>query len=277
MMNKFRFLFFLLFFISSTFRFDCFASISKEDSLKIISLFEKELISPVQNKFNAHFKIFFNTDVVLQRPLVAASADRSENDWNISILGASSLHPKMTNDAFVILLCHELGHHFGGAPRKIETDGKIRWSSVEGQADYYATAICAKRIFELMPASFFDSFTYPREIKKKCEENSRSRKAMLLCARSIIASEAFIQAVTERNLDWWSTDSRIPQSTIGVYPVSNNYEYPSDECRMNTLVLGSLCQEVISPNNDDLLGLTKNKIFCSGQFSRPSCWYTGSN
>jgi hypothetical protein len=56
----------------------------------------------------------------------------------IRAFGGLYRHPKMTNDAFKLVLCHELGHTFGGPPLYTGED-----MSVEGQADYYSTDNCA--------------------------------------------------------------------------------------------------------------------------------------
>lgn len=41
------------------------------------------------------------------------------------------------------MLCHELGHHLGGAPFKPD----ISWMSTEGQADYFSGSTCLKKIW----------------------------------------------------------------------------------------------------------------------------------
>lgn len=55
-------------------------------------------------------------------------------------------HSSMTKPLLDLFLCHELGHLSGGEPKLIRRNGKVSWSSVEGQADYYATYICMDRL-----------------------------------------------------------------------------------------------------------------------------------
>ena len=51
-------------------------------------------------------------------------------------------HDRMAPEVFDLFLCHELGHLLGGEPRIMLRSGKLSWSSVEGQADYFSTSIC---------------------------------------------------------------------------------------------------------------------------------------
>lgn len=251
-------------------------NISKREALAVIHIFEQELNSPVQSLFKANFKIELSAEFQLPGHPVAASADRFGNDWSISLLSNSLTHPQMTIDAFVLLICHELGHHFGGAPWKHDAEGNRRWASTEGQADYYATAVCAKRIFTLLPAPFLDSFSYPKVIKIKCREKTEGRQEAHLCARSIIASVAFIQTLSNKHLSWDSLDPSIVPKTLGTtpHPLTGQYQYPSDQCRLETLVKGALCQQLTAPNTEQLLGRSGSWAFCQeGPFARPSCWY----
>ena len=47
------------------------------------------------------------------------------------------------------MICHEVGHHLGGAPfmPKYYEDYYLFRGSSEGQADYYATSNCLKKWF----------------------------------------------------------------------------------------------------------------------------------
>lgn len=40
----------------------------------------------------------------------------------------------MTRDGLALVICHELGHHFGGAPKS--TVPLKKWNSYKGQVDY---------------------------------------------------------------------------------------------------------------------------------------------
>jgi Zn-dependent protease with chaperone function len=53
------------------------------------------------------------------------------------MFGGLARDPLVTKDGFSAVICHEIGHHIAGAPRK-----GFSWASNEGQADYFATTKC---------------------------------------------------------------------------------------------------------------------------------------
>ena len=55
-------------------------------------------------------------------------------------------HHLMTKPMLDMFLCHEMGHLSGGDPKIIRRNGKESWSSVEGQADYFATSVCMEAL-----------------------------------------------------------------------------------------------------------------------------------
>lgn len=60
----------------------------------------------------------------------------------VDAFGGLARYGFMTTDAFVGVLCHELGHHLGGAPR-------IDWASNEGQSDYWGFRSCMRKIMSV--------------------------------------------------------------------------------------------------------------------------------
>jgi hypothetical protein len=66
---------------------------------------------------------------------VNAYAQRVGNEWRVSMFGGLARHDTITADGFALVVCHEIGHHIGGAPRKTSTWSNP-WASNEGQADY---------------------------------------------------------------------------------------------------------------------------------------------
>ena len=51
---------------------------------------------------------------------VNAYAERSPDQrvWGVSMFGGLARHPSITEDAMSLVVCHEIGHHIGGAPKK---------------------------------------------------------------------------------------------------------------------------------------------------------------
>jgi hypothetical protein len=70
---------------------------------------------------------------------VNALASRASGVWKIEIFGGLLLHPELDDDKLLLVMCHELGHHLGGAP----TASRQGWSACEGQADYWSASACA--------------------------------------------------------------------------------------------------------------------------------------
>ena len=60
------------------------------------------------------------------------------------------LHPKVTKDVLALIGCHEVGHHLGGAPRKLDPP-----LSYEGQADFFAPQACFDRWLALDVATTY--------------------------------------------------------------------------------------------------------------------------
>ena len=75
-------------------------------------------------------------------PRTNAEVTKKDNQIVIEIMGGMLNHPRMSDHAFKLLLCHEFGHVSGGPPLK----SRGGWSSTEGQADYYSGFTCAKQL-----------------------------------------------------------------------------------------------------------------------------------
>ena len=69
---------------------------------------------------------------------VNAYAYPKGDQMRVAMFGGLARHPEVTKDGFMMVMCHELGHHLGGAPMK-------SWASNEGQSDYFAANKCFKR------------------------------------------------------------------------------------------------------------------------------------
>lgn len=74
---------------------------------------------------------------------VNAQAYRRGSVWYVDAFGGLARYPGMTKNAFIAVLCHELGHHLGRAPRY---DRNTDWAATEGQSDYFATLRCMKKL-----------------------------------------------------------------------------------------------------------------------------------
>ena len=77
-----------------------------------------------------------------------AFAKQGASTWEVHMYGGLARHQAVTADGFALVVCHELGHHLGGAPQKVDWFGRLRWASNEGQADYWGTAKCFRKLLE---------------------------------------------------------------------------------------------------------------------------------
>ena len=66
----------------------------------------------------------------------------------ITVYGGIARRPELTLDGLAFVVCHEIGHGYGGKPDKRAPLFKV---SVEGQADYYGARSCLPKIFAELP------------------------------------------------------------------------------------------------------------------------------
>ena len=106
------------------------------------------LIDKVEKVFNP---VFFKQGKKLkinrywESPVVNASDQLLSDESVINMYGGLARHSKMTTDGLALIICHEIGHHIGGAP-KYHSRENGNWGSSEGQADYFATLKCLIRL-----------------------------------------------------------------------------------------------------------------------------------
>lgn len=132
-------------------------------------------------------------------PKVNAEIVRKEKEVSIKVLGGMLGHERMSHETLMLLLCHEIGHLLGGPPLK----SRNGWSSTEGQADYYSTLSCARKVI-FDDNIFFES------------------------ALALTTIYADVSMSLPPRLD--ICDERKVERT--------NYGYPSVQCRLDTLVAG---------------------------------------
>ncbi|MEX1100133.1 MAG: hypothetical protein WEB87_06890, partial [Bacteriovoracaceae bacterium] len=117
---------------------------------------------------------------------VNAYASRRGGTWNVHMFGGLARHETITSDGFALVVCHEIGHHIGGAPKKGGWFGA--WATNEGQADYFSTAKCLRRTFRAEDnASIVAKLNVPKVVVDKCSEQFSSEEDRLICQRGSMA------------------------------------------------------------------------------------------
>lgn len=171
----------------------------KSDNKALLHL--EDLAQELQGNYQSQMSADKELVIVFQtfNPRVNAEIKNVGEQLVLELYGGMLSHPKMNENSFRLLLCHELGHYFGGAPLKSRTG----WSSTEGQADYYSGNQCA-RFLSMDESSFIEG------------------------AIDLTAIYAEVMREAPPKLD--QCDERQVDRT--------NYGYPSVQCRLQTILAG---------------------------------------
>jgi len=177
-------------------------------------------------------------------PFHISSARCSHDLAILSILGHVAQHSSTTLGSFVLFACHEVGHFLGGEPKKKEAI--FKWSTIEGQADYWAAKECYKEYFKNFPNLAPQALPSPT-VQGLCNTNYFTQENRTICyqeMQSIRAIGAYLtdaDAVNGRLVNLESKDPRIVQKL--------KYSLPSNQCRIDTYVAAAL------------------------NLARPQCWF----
>lgn len=195
--------------------------------------------------------------------------------WKLMFYGSLFRDPLMTDDAFAMVVCHEIGHLLGGAPYY---NGPGR-ASVEGQADFWATSVCFRKYMTIAPGRA--PFKLHNKVKSNCDLQYHTVQDREICYRTGQASletAEFLYSNSEQ--DWPSLESK-PLPKIGY----TNQGHPQSQCRLETFLAGSLCiydesdeARVNRIHKSDLvtssLCLNERKEMVE---KRPGCWFHPDN
>jgi hypothetical protein len=181
---------------------------------------------------------------------------------------------RLTPDSLRITICHELGHIFGGALRRnvpLEWDGAIAADglsllSAEGEADYYATLVCFRNMVEGQDhQAALNGRNISAVTQNKCESAwGVATTNALVCERTALASFDFLNFVMDFPISFERRASEIAEKSL-------IDEYPSRQCRLDTLVAGSLCRTQFPMQLDRSDATSSNCPQIEAR--RPACWY----
>lgn len=237
--------------------------IVESDYYKVLDKFESIWSPIVYKKYNKKLIVKKAWD----ESRINAHATRDDaNNPVIVINGGLARHEEMTKDGLFLILCHELGHHFGGAPKSFRGSSKKRsWSSAEGQADYFATNKCMPR---LIAEGVLDKTTSLKDLElKRCS----SVECKQIAPAALSVGKLFATLKNE-----WKMPSLDKKDSTSVY--RTNYKHPVPQCRVDTFIAGILCSreyEVDFDNNDYKIGSCLVEEL--PEAARPSCWFSSDN
>lgn len=205
-----------------------------------------------------------------------ASRDLSRGTtWTVAMFGGLARHPLITEDAFAVVVCHELGHHLGGAPKKTQAfQVDPKWASNEGESDYFATAKCLRKVFENEDnEKALAGKTIPAQVQKSCSDIYKNQAEALLCQRVAIAGLEIATFLGALSKDKTQVSFSTPDKKK-VWRVDN--DHPKAQCRLDTYFQGALCDkgpDLELGQKDPSIGACTAKNGDSAGL-RPRCWMT---
>ncbi|MGK4001579.1 hypothetical protein WMF31_03065 [Sorangium sp. So ce1036] len=175
------------------------------------------------------------------------------------------LNQYLTRDVVRMATCHELGHLFGGFPFRTGLLAGERPTSdisnlgthmaAEGQADYFATKNCVRRVWAGNPdnAAFRD--LVPPEGKRRCDIVWEDQDSRDICYRSIFIARDMVNWLrdTDTRVDINTPDPKVRDTTDTGHPASAQIRY-------DTLVAGALCDPVRGDDPTTIPGLVPSPI-----------------
>ncbi|MFA6236375.1 MAG: hypothetical protein WC635_03520 [Bacteriovorax sp.] len=227
-------------------------------------------ISSAMQIMGPEIKKSLNKNLIIEKKwddgTVDAFATRDDQNNPVIVMnGGLARHPQMTRDAFLLFICHELGHHMGGAPKILRgTSGLRSWSSAEGQADYFATSKCLPQFFKTgIDVKTFDTDQDSTNFKAalaKCRDNGCVRATLAALSASRIFS-SLVSGMPEPKL-----------TTSDLTKVSQTlYKHPNPQCRLDTYLAGANCEltpDIPFDNFDP-----KVRACIKDNETRPFCWF----
>jgi hypothetical protein len=231
----------------------------------------KNLYDPMlieQNKSPLEF------EVLAHDASVVASVRNDGPAYVVTLFGGLLASERLNADGFRIVLCHELSHHFGGAPRRSappEWDGPKApngksLTTSEAQADYAATQTCFRKLVagqnhrELLST---EGLT-PRAVALCDQVWGPESDDSFICQRSASGAYNLLRLVLDFQISF-ETPSKSEALMTEVE------SYPPRQCRLDTYLAGALCRDQMPLQ----LHFTdaKQSECQNPEGQRPRCWY----
>lgn len=196
------------------------SNVTEETFNSIISAAE-ELYAPIAEEWKEQLVI----NRKWEDPTVNANAWRSGyGATEINMFGGLARRPEVLPSGFALVLCHELGHLYGGAPY-VHVGLKM---AAEGQSDFYGAGWCLKNVLEkIEDSSPFPSTSY---LEKVCNEDNT-------CMRQLAGGQSLGNLLAtmrrESKPDFETPDRSVVKRTNTSYP-------KTVQCRLDNYHNGTL-------------------------------------
>lgn len=200
---------------------------------------------------------------------VNAYAQQSGKLWRVTFFGGLARRPEVTPDGFALVVCHELGHHFAGH----YFYGDNAWAASEGESDYWATRVCARRVWlNAFHKNVETSEAVSAEVQDACSSVWKTPQTLALCNR--IADGGLSLA---RLLGALGGGAEPRVNTKDPNKVAKtNTAHPRAQCRLDTYISGALCAAKfdlgVIPGKGNASG--GNSIAAEKEASKYSCMYS---
>ncbi|MBF0362844.1 MAG: hypothetical protein HQK49_17630 [Oligoflexia bacterium] len=175
---------------------------------------------------------------------VNATTSRMFGSVTIEMFGGLARRPEIILEGFTLVMCHELGHAYGGEP--LIQDNAWFYMSAEGQSDYYATLECynriAERVFELSRINPNQTTFF---IKNKCKKYSNGKDFSNCLAKlegGLSLGTLLSKLGSSVPPKYETPDTLVVSETVLSYP-------QTVQCRVDTYLAGGL------------------------ELQRPACWF----
>ncbi len=207
--------------------------------------------------------------------MLNANASKGLNNmWEINMYGGLYRNPSITDDAFALVVCHEIGHLLGGAPFYNAYENLL---SIEGQADYWASSTCIKKYFTAYPKviSKMDSNTAKLKCDAQYEFDFHTKNN---CYRTVLAGHSLATFFARTNA------KKSPElNSYASTKLNHTYhKHPEAQCRLDTYLAGALCKVSDQSERFEETLLSKKMVTdfsCNDESTgllvekRPACWF----
>lgn len=203
---------------------------------------------------------------------VNAYAKRAGNVSEVHMFGGLARHPKISADGFELVICHETGHHIGGAPKTKSLFGQNNWATNEGQSDYYATLKCAREMWKTDDnETLVSKMQVPAIVTEKCQKSFDTANDLAICKRAAMAGKSLGDTLAAMN-KLGETDFDKPDLSV---VTRTNHAHPKAQCRTDTYLAGAICAKITSDvvSDTDATAGTCAQEKGDVQGVRPLCWY----
>lgn len=201
---------------------------------------------------------------------VNANAQQFFGSWTVNMFGGLARHEKITADGFALVLCHEIGHHMGGAPKV--GNFLMKWASNEGQADYFATLKCLRTGWlHDNNEAIVAKRKVPESLANACARAHADKSDRALCIRGGMAG-ASVAGLFAAMRNKPEAQFETPDATI---VTKTNDAHPAHQCRLDTYLQGALCEK---SHTEDVSQKDEVQGTCHGTTGhtsglRPLCWF----